>query len=106
MPACAGMTRPDAVLNWRQYHSIPQLLAGEPRALRQRLELGPPLVLFFENNLGENLAGDVFAGTGIAHFELDPVLHHVAQMFERHVARCLGVVEAAVRVFFYDDRTG
>src|SRR5688572_24198241 len=64
------------------------------------------LVLFLEDDLGQHLARDVFAGAGVAHFELDALFDHVAQMIERHVARCLGIVEAAVRVFFYDDRTG
>jgi len=38
--------------------------------------------------------------------KFDALLHHVAKMVERDVARGLRVVEAAVRVFFYDDRTG
>src|SRR5215831_4361301 len=42
----------------------------------------------------------------IVHLELDSLFDHFAEMIERHVARGLGIVEAPVRVFFYDDRTG
>jgi len=64
------------------------------------------LVLFLEDDLRQNLAGDLFAGAGVTNFELDALFDHVAKMIERDIARRLRVVEAAVRVFFYDDRTG
>ncbi len=64
------------------------------------------LVLLVEDDLRQNLTRDILAGARIAHLEFDAFLHHLAEMVERDVARRMRVVEAPVRVFFYDDRTG
>ena len=52
-----------------------------------RQQMLAALVLFLEDDLRQHLAGDVLAGSRIAHFELDALLHHLAKMIERDVAR-------------------
>src|SRR5262249_52554076 len=49
-------------------------------------------------------AGDVLAGLGVEDHEVDPVLHHLAQMIEGDTAAGRRVVEPAIGVFLDGDR--
>jgi hypothetical protein len=63
------------------------------------------LGFFFENDLGENRAGNVIAGTRVLDFKLGAFLDHRGKVIERHIRRSLGVVETPIGVLFDDHRT-
>jgi cyanate lyase len=84
-----------------------QVVAVEPDELAQeadRQQVVAALLLFLDDDLGQDRAGDVVAGLGVEDDEVLAVLHHLAEMVERDVARRRGVVEPAVGVFL--DRDG
>src|SRR6185437_10734177 len=64
-----------------------------------------PLGFLFEDDLGQHRTGDVLASARIADFELGALFDHLRQMVERHVARCLRVVEPPVGVLLDNYRT-
>jgi hypothetical protein len=65
-----------------------------------------PFVFLVEDDLRQNRAGDVFAAARIAHFEIYSVPDHLREMFQRDIARTLGVVEPTVGVFLDDGWVG
>jgi hypothetical protein len=59
-------------------------------------------VVKFGDDLQQHRAGEVIAGLGVAHLELLAVDHELTHLFERDIARNLGVVQTAIRVFLDD----
>ena len=45
-----------------------------------------------DDDLGQHVARDVFAGLGVDHFELAPFADHLGQPVERDVGRAFGVI--------------
>src|SRR6266540_2826453 len=64
----------------------------------------PLLVLLLENDLCQDLAGDVLAGLGVVDDEILARLHHGREVFERDVGARAGIVEPSVGVFLDRDR--
>ncbi len=78
-------------------HGIPV----EPDQLAQELERQQvlrTLVLFVEDDLGQDAAGQVLVGLGVIDDEIDAFAHHVGQVIERDVRTGSGVVQTPVRV--------
>ena len=44
-----------------------------------------PFAFFLDDDVGQYLAGDVFAGLGVKYFEVRPLLDHGRKMVERDV---------------------
>jgi hypothetical protein len=66
--------------------------------------LAAAAVFLFEDDLGQDRAGDVVVGLGVIDHEVDALLHHVRQVFEGDVRGRRCVVEATVGVFLDDRR--
>src|SRR6516162_3866458 len=59
----------------------------------------PLLVLLLEDDLRQDLTGDVLAGLGVVNDEILARLHHGREVFERDVGTGAGVVEPSVRAY-------
>ena len=59
----------------------------------------PTFALLFEDDLGQDRAGDLFACFGIVDDEILAVLDHVSEVFEGDVGAGPSIVEPTVRVF-------
>ena len=81
-------------------HEALQRIAVETDDLREqvRREHRLPALLVLRDDLEQDRAGQVVAGLGVADLELFVVEHELAHLFERDVARNLGVIQPPVRV--------
>jgi EAL domain-containing protein (putative c-di-GMP-specific phosphodiesterase class I) len=84
------------------WHHGLEIVAVEADELAQeadRQQVLPALRLLLDDDLGEDRTRDVVAGLRVVDDELDPLLDHLREVVERHVAGGGGVVEPPVRVF-------
>jgi hypothetical protein len=64
-----------------------------------------PAIFLFHDDLGQHAVGDILARFGVEHLKLHILAREFGKIIQRDIFRCPRVVEAAVRIFLYDDRT-
>ena len=68
---------------------------SQRRTREHRLAVG----FFFQNNLEQDTAGQVFIGFGVNHNEIFVAEHKLLHIGHRDVRTGLSIVEAAIRIF-------
>jgi hypothetical protein len=87
-------------------HQELHAVAVKPNQLPQKADRQQvlPLLLLLDDDLGQDRAGDVFAGLGVVDHEIAAFLDHRGEIVERHIAARRRVVEPAIGVFLDDNR--